>query len=69
MELQSKAVAGAEAAGAEAVAGAAAVAAVGTVAAAVGIGAAAVGIPVEDSSASCSLAGERSSAGAGQVLK
>ena len=55
MELQSKAGAGAEAvaAGAEAVAGAAAV----------GIGAAAVGIPVEDSSASCSLAGEGSSAG------
>ena len=57
MELQSKAGAGAEAA--------AGAAAVGTVAAV-----AAVGIPVEDSFASCSLAGERSFAGAaGQVLK
>ena len=60
MELQSKAGADPDVAGPEAVA--AAVAGTGAVAAA-------VGIPVEDRSASCSLAGERSSAGdAGQVL-
>ena len=69
MELQSKAGAEADVAGPEAVAGAAAaVAGTGAVAAA-GTGAAvAAGIPVEGSFASCSLAGERSSAGAGQVL-
>ena len=63
MELQSKAGAEADVAGPEAVAGdAAAVAGTGAAVAA------AVGIPVEGSFASCSLAGERSSAGAGQVL-